>query len=628
MPARRPRPPAERGGVSAPGEPAVRAAGRAAWVLWAATCALVVLRAVLAFVPGMHLWSLNQQRFLAPLAAWLPWGLAAAALVPWLAKRVAPWLVRFGDWISDARVLATLACMAAGAALAWCLPDRVHFVGDFLLRQGTVEEAERPSVIFPQALPLDVLLHYRLPLAITGWGLADANGAARLVGALEAALLAWLALACARVLGRRGASAAATAAIVFFGGYLGMFTGYSKAFSELMLLTAAIAVSGLAVLRDPARARAARGLLPLGLAMATGAVLHRSALSLVPAMGLVWWRWLGAHARDGAWKRPAVVAGFALPLATIAIMMPRIVADVLRWDAVHFNPADVQTGGGPLRAALANGRPLDLLNLLLLLSPLAIAAPAVAWLLGRDQARRGEFLFLAVLALPMVLGAPFIHPSQGLFRDWDDFAATGVAISLIVAWLAGEALRLSPRHAWIGVVLALGVAAPGAQWLALQADTDRGIARVRAFMSEPPQRTPAERAKTWDYVGIVEYRRQHWSDASAAFARAAETGPSYRVMREWATATTFDGDLRGAADIYRRMLARYPDAPIGWLGLGAVSSRLAGAAPPGEARAARVAESRRAARELLKLQPGSNEALALLAYLEGKYGAEPDSTRR
>jgi hypothetical protein len=93
-------------------------------------------------------------------------------------------------------------------------------------------------------------------------------------------------------------------------------------------------------------------------------------------------------------------------------------------------------------------------------------------------------------------------------------------------------------------------------------------------------------------------------------------------MLQWAMATTNGGDLRGAADIYRRMLARYPDAGYAWLGLGAVTSRLADAAPPGDARAAYVAESRRAARELLKLEPGNGDARALLAYLERRFGAE------
>jgi hypothetical protein len=54
---------------------------------------------------------------------------------------------------------------------------------------------------------------------------------------------------------------------------------------------------------------------------------------------------------------------------------------------------------------------------------------------------------LLALALPFVLVAVLIHPAQGIFRDWDDFAASGVALSLIAAWLVGEALRSAPRFA-------------------------------------------------------------------------------------------------------------------------------------------------------------------------------------
>jgi tetratricopeptide (TPR) repeat protein len=323
-----------------------------------------------------------------------------------------------------------------------------------------------------------------------------------------------------------------------------------------------------------------------------------------------------------------VIAALAIPLAAIAIMTPRIVADVLKWDTVHFNPAEVQQAGGPLRAAIAYGRPLDLLNLLLLLSPFAIAAPAVVWLLRHDLQRRNEFLFLIVLALPMVLGAPFIHPAQGLFRDWDDFAPTGIAISLVVAWLAGETLRLAPDRAWIGVAVTVGVMVPAVEWLALHTDAVRGLQRVHAFLSEPPPRTPAERAKTWDYLGIVNYRAQRWSEAAEALGHSAETGPSTRVLLEWGMATTNTGDLEGAARIYRRLLARYPQTTYGWLGLGAVTTRLADAEPPGPAREAHVAESRRAAHKLLEMEPENADAIGLLAYLGRKYGAERDTTRR
>jgi tetratricopeptide (TPR) repeat protein len=195
----------------------------------------------------------------------------------------------------------------------------------------------------------------------------------------------------------------------------------------------------------------------------------------------------------------------------------------------------------------------------------------------------------------------------------------------VTAWLAGETLRLAPGRAWIGVAVTAGVMLPALQWLAMCTDPGRGLARVSAFISEPPVRTPAERAKTWDYIGIVHYRREHWNEAAVAFAHAAETGPSDRIMLEWAEATTNTGDLQGAADIYTRALARNADLAYGWLGLAAVSSRLAEAAPPGPERDARVAGSRRAAHTVLKLEPGNGIALQLLAYLERQYGAARDA---
>jgi len=558
--------------------------------------------------------------------AWLPWALGAAALLPPVARRLAGPLARLGDWLAGSRVLASLAVMTAGGALAWLLPDRVRFVGDFLLRQGTVEQVEKPSIIFPQAMPLDLLIHYRAPLRLVAWGIADAGGAARLIGAIEAALFALLALAFARALGRRGVSAAATAALVFFGGYLGMFTGYSKGFSELMLVTVLAGVAGLRALRTGS------GLLALGIAAALGVALHRSALSLVPALVVAWALAL-PRARAAGW-RPGTLAALAIPAVTIAAFLPRILADIRRWDTVHFNPAEVQTQGGALRAALAGGRALDLLNLLVLLSPLALAAMPAALPLGRGPAsdrapRRGrELAFLGALALPFVVAAPFIHPAQGLFRDWDDFAAAGVAVSLVAAWLAGEALAGAPRYAWVGVAVVVSAALPSLQWLAHHASLERGLARVEAFMSEPPERSPAERAKTWDYLGIVHYRHERWSEAAAAFARSAATGPSERVLTQWAMSATNAGDLAGALATYRRLVALYPDATLGWLGLAVVSSRLAEAEPDEPTRAVRVAESRRAAHALLALQPRNADALRLLDYLERRYGPEAGGSPR
>ena len=168
---------------------------RAALVALAVTLGLLVLlRGILPLLPGMSLWSLNLHRFVAPWIGWSLWALAALALLPPFGRRLLPWWEGMGRAIEHRPALSMTVAALFGAALVWMFPDRVRFVGDFLLRQGTVEVAERPSVLFPQALPLDIYLHYTVPSTLAASGWIDANGAARLMGAAEAAALGVLAV--------------------------------------------------------------------------------------------------------------------------------------------------------------------------------------------------------------------------------------------------------------------------------------------------------------------------------------------------------------------------------------------------------------------------------------------------
>lgn len=560
---------------------------------------MIVARAACAFVPGTWVWSLTLHRFLTPIAGWGLWLVAALALVPALSRRLIASVARWGDAIGRSPALTATGWALAAAAIAWWLPDRVRFVGDFLLRQGTVEIAERPGLLFPQALPLDVFLHYTMPLRFTTTQVMDANGAARMFGAVEAAVLGATAAVFARTLELRGGAAFASAAVVLFGGYLGMYTGYSKAFAEMTVLVAIAGVGAIGVIRG------GRGLLPLSLATAIGMLLHRSALGMLPMLALVWGVWLARNVRRGAWKKPEVLAAFAAPLAALAVMGPRIVTTVMTTDsAVHFAPADVRAQGGVLGAALSGTRAFDLVSLMLMLSPLALAiVPLSVFARGAGDrgARRLEIMALAALALPFVLVMIFIHPAQGLFRDWDDFAATGMAVSLIVAWLVGETLRGSRRFAWLAVAVALGVMVPSLQWLVVHADTVRGLARVRAFVTEPPERPETQRGTTWDFLGIRNYRLERYAEAEEAFSHAVETSPSPRILHEWAYAAAMAGHDRVAQDAYRRLLAKEPNNDLGWLGLAAASMRLRDAP-----------EAKRAATELIKREPTNADAKRIL----------------
>jgi tetratricopeptide (TPR) repeat protein len=258
-----------------------------------------------------------------------------------------------------------------------------------------------------------------------------------------------------------------------------------------------------------------------------------------------------------------------------------------------------------LRAAFAGTRPADMLGLVTALAPLALAAPLLALLLGRMPARGREPALLAALAAPFVLSVPLLHPAQGLFRDWDDFAAGGQALSLLTAWLVAETLGGSSRRPWLAVGVVLGAGCTALQWLVHFADIERGLARVEAFMTEPPRRADGERGKTWDYLGIRSFRLRRWDVAARAFENAAETAPSPRILLEWGTSELRRGDHEKARGIFRRVLDASPEEAHAWSGLAAASIELGDRD-----------EARRAAETLLRLRPGDPAALRTLKRLE------------
>lgn len=138
-------------------------------------------------------------------------------------------------------------------------------------------------------------------------------------------------------------------------------------------------------------------------------------------------------------------------------------------------------------------------------------------------------------------------------------------------------------------------------------------------MTGPPQRTATERATTWDFIGARYFRRGQEADrdgrldaarvyftrATAAFASAAETGPSPRILQEWALAATMKGDYAAAYAAYVRLLEKAPDNILGWLGLATVSINRGD-----------LAEGRRGANEMLRLRPGEPVALDLLQQID------------
>ncbi|HEY2954004.1 MAG TPA: hypothetical protein VGK89_02000 [Candidatus Eisenbacteria bacterium] len=572
------------------------AADRAAGVLAAALALLAVARLALGLRPSMWLWGLDALAFVPPVPGWLLWALAALALVPALARPAGAALARAGDAIADRPALASLALGAFLATTVLLLPDRLELVGDYLLRVGTARGQIPTDTVFPQALPLDLALHYTVPSLFAHGFTGDPNDVSRVLGAIEAAILAALAVAFARALRLRGAAAAAAVATVTFGGALGMFTGFAKVFGELCLVATAFGAFGITAVRD------GRGLLPLSLAVSAGLVLHRSALAFLPPLAVVWAAWLRADGAGGAWRRPAAIAALALPPVTLALMLPRIRAAIESTDRLHF----ARAGAGPaqiLGAAFRGLHLADLGNLLLLLSPLALAGIPLALALPPALRRRPEALVLLALAVPFAGLLLFVHPRQGQFRDWDVFTPAAVALSLPAAWLIGETLR-ALRHAWLAAAVVLGTLAPAVQWLMHNHDLDRGMARVEAYIAGPPARGDDERATLHNFLALRDEEYGRLDAAAESYARAAALAPSPRILLEWSLAETNRGQYAKAQGILRGLVERAPGLMMAWSQLAYVSYQLGD-----------TAECVRAARGALRIDPGLAEARGLLSRL-------------
>ena len=168
-------------------------------VLWLALLVLAIARVLASISRGAWAWGLASFRHV-PRASWVLFALAAIALVPLFARPAVRLLDALGDaWTgrpSRAWLAIVLFAVIAGAA-AWLLDDRGFFVGDFALRLGIIRQGVPYVRAFPQALPIDVLLHGRLIGALAHEAGADPLVLERELGVARAALTALLGIALA-----------------------------------------------------------------------------------------------------------------------------------------------------------------------------------------------------------------------------------------------------------------------------------------------------------------------------------------------------------------------------------------------------------------------------------------------
>jgi tetratricopeptide (TPR) repeat protein len=248
------------------------------------------------------------------------------------------------------------------------------------------------------------------------------------------------------------------------------------------------------------------------------------------------------------------------------------------------------------------------LNVALVLSPLAPAIPAFAPAFSRAGSR--EKLVLAALVLPALAMMLITRPQQGVFRDRDVFAQAGVALSLLAAWGAGRTLAASRARAWLAPALALSTIVPSAHWLAIMHQPDDALRYVHAYITGPPTRTADDRAATYDFIGVRALVTQRYDEAAAAYAKAVEAAPNPRLYATWGVCDIMAGRYPRAESLYRCAVSRDPNFLTGWVGLGTSASWVGDTTTCAEAE-----------RQITRLDPGNAQLADLRAYLARVRGA-------
>ena len=474
-------------------------------------------------------WALSGFRSV-PLPARLGLIAAVAAVTALATRRLRGGWV----WLAAAAVLALL--------VAFPLRERVHLLADTDLRLRSIGgfAAGEPGVALLEwsrrlhSAPLDLAVDFLLPVGLVRAGLDVADAVSCVSVLLALAFLAGLARLVVRLdVAPEGRHAVFVAMVL--AGTLEAFAGYAEV-AGLVLATLAW---WWVVLLGPldSRGRASR----VALSWLALLLAHRIGLVLLPAQ---LWRALGPALpgdRPGArrWLLvfTALAAGAAYALSAIGGGGTQVAID-----------ADQLLRAG---AAPTGPRVLDFANSLLLVAPLALAAPLAA---GRRAlgafARDRRTWLVAVAALPL-LPVHWLELSAanglGAYREWDLGAALGVTATagaaLLLAFLPGPRLRAALLACMPVLALQAG------SWLAVQADESAGVQRALALAG---RLLPAQRGTLYLYLGQRAMDAQDPVLAARYYEQAFELVPDPETGVLAAETCLLARDVEGA----RRMVAQ------------------------------------------------------------------------
>lgn len=561
-------------------------APRLAAGIMAACAAMILLRALAAATTTNWLWGVNTLRY------WGLWGAAAVALfaslglLPPVARAIETLLGRWGRAWAGRPVVGDVLAASVVAAITWGMRDGVQFTGDFALRVGSLSTSLDLGKLFPQAFPLDALLHLRFARLLVEQGVSAEN-TLQGIGAVMAFAFTLGAVRFARGLGCRDAALPATVLVLVAGGWMPHFAGYEK--YGPLLVGLVFAASGLV------RFAAGRGgEWELALGTIACAATHRAGLAVVPASVLAFaLAWRAAPVT----RRPMVMLAGLVTLGGIAALMP------LAWHVLTTVDRSVHLPGGEVARTFetrgeadALVRVADTLNGLFFLVPLWPVGLVAGWLGrgGRGQPpaadeyprriaaerqshagseRRPRLVLMLPIAMAIACQLALllvIRATRGGGRDWDASTVPALTVALAATGALAVAWARAGRAGAIAPVVTLALACGATSW-ALHANPVMNLTRIQTQLDARPAWSAASLSFAHDQIGV--YLLAHAAPDAAArhFETAFAQAPNPRYAYQAGLAHYDAGHRDAAAAAFRTVIARNPHVADPWGGLARIA---------------------------------------------------------
>jgi tetratricopeptide (TPR) repeat protein len=439
-------------------------------------------------------------------------------------------------------IIVALAC----GIVFWLLRERSHFFGDgaLLIRDRGLSESVARAVVLVRLATAAVASGTRLGLSVAG-SLAAVSVLAGII-----AVFAMLRLAATLTPDRGGRFLAVS--LLGTSGAMALFFGHVEYYAPL---AAAVLVYLWIACRALERGT---GVWASWLVATFLPALHLGTLALLPAqvyLSVVAWR-RGARAPVLA----GALAGGIVATLTVHVagggagaLAGTTVAGFHRYLAPYGATASATHDFGFWSA----GHLLAIVNDLLLVAPLAVAAIPAIWIV-RHQTGDAPQRFLLIAAMGSVLLSCAFHRELGPYRDWDLLAWSGF---VLLAAVAVRFVRPHPGSQRVAIaVVVIGGLDHLVPWIALQVVPGAALAHVRTVLDSRSQWSPHARGYMYEEIAIA-LREQGDEDGSFAAYEAAVRSNSSDARFRVGLGTRYvqRGDLERARAEFEAALAVRPD---------------------------------------------------------------------